>query len=740
LATAFPLVALPRLELRSDGEALYPEPSRVVQTAQADRNRFRDAEVVLVLLSARRGGESVFTPEGLAFLERLTEHLGTVPGVKSEEVLSIANAINVTGSASTVRLTRFLETLPSNQREASALRQRLQRDGVYEGFLFARDGRSAALLVPLTVGANRTAVVRRIGAALDTVETSGFVTRMTGPVVAEVLLGEEIFADLRRLVPAVVGIVAVSVYLCVGNPASVLITLVEMGLVLVWTLGAMAYARVPITLVTSILPVLLMAMAVTDVVHLMERLHAHSDASVHRSKAVLLALAQVGPAIGRTSITTALGFLSFLGTSVPPLRQFGIFAAFGLLMAMMFSLTLAPALYLTLPQALLHRWGRRSDAARGFEAWAAVHPGIGVTAAALILLVSLFGLLRLDVEDSWMAGFPPRSDVVVAGGILDEQYFGSYRAELVIETDQEGAFRSPAGIELVDSLSKALAAVPGVSTTRSLVDLARVGLRSLDPRRDLLELDGRATVQLFLLLEMAGLHSQLDRFVTASGRVARIQCFVRNASYARSKRLLDRIERVGALHVPGPYRYHVTGNLAVATEVVRSTVSNQILSLALSLASLVVFLAISFRSIRIAFLVMLPMAATTIVIFGAMGWLGITLGVATTMFAAIAEGEGVDFSIHVLSRHRDLARTLNPKEAMGESLRSVGTGLRWNAVALVAGCLVLCFSGIRPVRALGGLLAAGMAVSYLMVFLLLPTFVARWWPSSARTRVTPGPS
>jgi predicted RND superfamily exporter protein len=110
-------------------------------------------------------------------------------------------------------------------------------------------------------------------------------------------------------------------------------------------------------------------------------------------------------------------------------------------------------------------------------------------------------------------------------------------------------------------------------------------------------------------------------------------------------------------------------------------------------------------------------------VLGGMGYLGITLGVATTMFAALAEGEGVDFAIHIVSRHRDLARTRPPAEALRETLQGVGTAVRWNAAALVAGCLVLCLSEIRPVRTLGALLAAGMVVSYAMSFLMLPALL-----------------
>jgi predicted RND superfamily exporter protein len=172
-------------------------------------------------------------------------------------------------------------------------------------------------------------------------------------------------------------------------------------------------------------------------------------------------------------------------------------------------------------------------------------------------------------------------------------------------------------------------------------------------------------------------------------------------------------------------RLRATGDLAIATDVVRASVVNQVRSVALTLGGLGLFLAISYRSITLAGILLLPVAATTLIVFGAMGYLAIPLGVATSMFAVLAEGEGVDFSIHIGSRFLELRRDRPPEEAMNETLGSAGRAVRWNAVTLIAGLLVLLFSSLGPIRALGGLLVAGMAISYLMAIVLLPALLVK---------------
>ena len=194
-------------------------------------------------------------------------------------------------------------------------------------------------------------------------------------------------------------------------------------------------------------------------------------------------------------------------------------------------------------------------------------------------------------------------------------------------------------------------------------------------------------------------------------------------NYSTASRLIDRVEAMGRDLSRGSVKLRISGDLPIATEVVRATVSNQVRSVVLTLAGLGMFLAVSFRSLAVAGVLVLPVVTTTLVVFGGMGFFAIPIGVATGMFAALCEGEGIDFSIHFASRYRALRRELPHADAMREALAGVGSAIRWSGIALVAGCLSLCFSLLRPVRSLGALLAAGMAVSYLMTFLVLPALL-----------------
>src|SRR5439155_14659446 len=102
------------------------------------------------------------------------------------------------------------------------------------------------------------------------------------------------------------------------------------------------------------------------------------------------------------------------------------------------------------------------------------------------------------------------------------------------------------------------------------------------------------------------------------------------------------------------------------------------------------------------------------------------------------EGEGTNFAVHIVSRFRAERRSASAPRALHTALGLVGPAVRWNAVALVLGCAVLCWSSLRPVRSLGVLLAVGLSLSYLLTMLVLPALLLALDRFTARRGQMPG--
>ncbi len=737
---------LPKLELRTDGRTLYPSGNRVVQQSAADARTFREPDQIILLVSARPGGPPVASPVGLRFLREIDVHLRDLPVVDGDKVRSLASLLEPQAGLSALQRVRdFLVEVPASPAAVADFRARVRRHPLGEALFLSADGSAAAVYARLAEGVPRREAVEALEDWIRPRAGSGFELRLTGPVVAEVLLGRSVLRDLARTIPIMVVVMSLLLYGCLRTPGAVAAVMAEVLVVLVCVFGAMGHAGVPVTLVTTVLPVVVMALAVADEVHFLERLQACQAAEADTSPAgrrgaIAAALREMGRPMALTSLTTAAGFLAFPASDLEPLHDFGIFAAAGILLAMLSSFTLIPALVVSLPASWWRPARRRSATAAGplspFYAWVWRHESAAFALGAGLLAALLPGSLLLSVQDSWIGNFDRASDVATADRLYNSRFWGTYRFDVVLESREPRFFRRSEGVGLVSEVSRAAAAAPHaggvVSHLTALRVLAELTGRPAEvsrlPPEDLRTLMALATVLRSSL--------DLDQVLSRDARSARVRILVRDADYRRGTELREHLRRRLSPLVQGHgVTLHWSGDLPVALEVVRTILTNQLGSIGWSLAGIALILLVVLRRPVDVAVILAPILAAAGLVIGAVGYLGLPLGIASAMFLALSIGSGTDFSLHFFHAYREArAEGAEHAAAVGRSLSTAGRAVRWNALVLGLGFLVLTFSSLPPNRFLGLLLAAAMLAGYLMTVLLLPRLLRMRAPASGPHR------
>ncbi len=738
LATAAVAAGLSRLVVRVDGEALYPLGDATVARTLADRQRFDEPQQVILLAASRPGGTLLGSPSGLRWLAGLHAGLAKLPGV--DGVRSLANLVEPPAEAGLV-IRSFLDEIPDDPTAFAGLSARFDRFLPVRGLFLSPDGRLAPFYLYLAKGSDRPAVLRQLAEWLARQPPSPFTLRITGPVAAEAVLGEVVLRDLSRLVPLMIGAVALLLALSLRTPGGVLVPLAQVLATLVWTLGLMGWAGVPVTLVTTILPVLLMAMAMTDEVHLLERIHnrlAEAAADLGPRERLIrvtgYAFSDLLAPLVLTSLTTAFGFFSFAGSTLRPLRDFGLFAGTGLLLGMVFTFTLVPALIAVIPPAWNERRlarGRTGGAANPpaprWERFVAARARAFAAAGAVLLLAAVPGLFRLTVQDSWVDNFDPRSPLVTAERDFNRAFWGSYRLDVVFEADPH-RFWTPAGAALLEDLDRLARGAPHVGGALSPLLFLEGGARVLGQPLPLSNLPTLGVQRSAALIEILSHRLDLRQYLTEDAAAARTHLFVRNADFTRGRELRDYLTpRLAALSDRYSAGAHLSGDVPAGLAVVEAIVGNQLGSIGWTAALIAVTLLVAFRSLRWTAVVMAPVLAATLLLFGALGYARLPLGIATSMFAALTLGAGVDFALHYCYAYRRERRAGRGHDgAVLATLATAGRGVLWNALVLALGFLVLAFSALKPNASLGLLLAAAMAVSYGATVVFLPELLRRW--------------
>lgn len=735
LITGAAVAGLFRLELRTDGSTLYPTGDPVVARTIADNRRFRETDQVIVLVSARPGGPPVASPAGFVFLQKLGLQLQRLPEVDVLGVHSIANLVDPPEDLKELRIETFFESWRSGRRSFDAVLARIRELALAEGLFLARDGREAAVYVWLRPGAERRELIddlRRVAA----VRAQGpFTLRITGPAAAESELGDAVLRDLARLVPLTIAAFGLLLWLGLRSAGGLLLPMVQVVSTLVWTLGLMGWSGIPVTLVTTILPVVLIALSMTDEVHLLERIRDRlaADPAAGRRAAAEGAFADLTAPLALSSWINAAGFLSFLSATLEPLRQFGLFASFGILVAMLFTFSLVPALIALLPE----RWIERPRRKAGSRPWQeegflgpffARHARASALAGAAVVAAAVPGLFLLRVQDSWVDNFAPGSPLVRAERTFNRSFWGSYRYDLVF-AGPPGFFWTPAGARLLEEVHGLAREAPHVGGVFSVLPVFEKAAAARGDRLPVSALDAAEVNSVGALTEILRIRLQLGQLLSLDGGAARVRFFVRNADYARAQALAaDLRRRVPPLvaRAGTGVTFHDSGDVPVALQVVGSIVDNQLRSLGGSAALIALLLLAALRSWRLALIVMIPVLATNLLLFAGLGYAGIPLGIATSMFAALTLGAGIDFALHYLTAWRRERRAgLSHEEAVQATLRTAGRGLRWNAMVLAVGFAVLAVSAVKPNASLGLLLGVAMVLSYATTLIFLPELLRR---------------
>ncbi|MGD2115768.1 MAG: MMPL family transporter [Acidobacteriota bacterium] len=734
-------LGLPRLRLETDGRALLPPDHAALAVQQRMDARFTRSDFLVVGISA--GGEQgIFTARRLDLVSGLSRAIADVPGVEASELRSLSTEISPTWSERGLHLEPPLNGRLSGPSDVRRVRRIVETAPLIRRILVAEDGRGAAIYVPLEEGADRRRVVGRIedlladtAAGLPAPAASSEPDRvrfhLLGPAAAESLLGEHVLHDLSLLLPVALATVALLLWLWFRWLPAVFLGLGEAGAVVTWTLGAMGLADKGLSLVTVVMPVILVTYCVADTIHIVHRFRDRLDAPDGSTRPVRVALGEALDEVLRpvvlTSLTTAAGFFAFAVSPIPPLRDFGILSGFGVLSALAMSLFAVPAgILLADPSGASAKPRAPRSFLRGLAAVTGMtvrRPALTVAAGVVLSGVLAAGLPRVGIADSWIANFDPESPVVRSDRWFNEQFLGSNIVTVELEPATEGGVFDPAFLGSLAALQDRLADEPAVGGTISLADQMRAVADALEDEPRLPRSYGEAE-EWSLLLRFGGGEEMLVPYLDRERSGSNLWIFLNRADSKRTETVLSRL-RAGlraerdVLSVGG-----VSGDAYLGHVLVGLIATSQRSSLLTALAVTLCVVWLVLRSLRAALLVVLPVLLAVLWNFGYLGWIGLPLGVATSTFSVIALGIGIDFALHWHETLRLRRKAGAPwARAVAETAESAGGAILLNGVVLLCGFGILLVSAVPPNRHLAQLISINLLACLVATLFLLPALM-----------------
>lgn len=748
----------PRIDVRV--EKIFPEhdPDRAVY--ERFRQLFGSDDVTA--LCALELPVPALSRAGMERIEELTRLLGQEPLVDGRELVSLSSAPLVrVMDQDTLEVAPLFEPRRAAGWDEAAIGALVREHPLFARRLISDDGRMCAFWVPMTwmPAAQRTqerrgefvAALRRFfspeaqGGRLRADERA----HLEGFAVTNEAVYRLIQHDLARFYPLAWGAVLLGLALAFRHPAAAGLAVALMALAAAWTFGAMALLDCPVSFISTVIPVVLLVVCVSDAVHLVHGYRLRLGEGLEQPAAVRAAVHDVGPACLYTNVTSAAGFASLGWSDVEIVRELGLPLALGTLAAWLVTVLLLPPLLLWLPRLAPARVGPARGAAlfarlAGFvrrRAWAVL--------GAWLLLALLGGALLpwLSRESRLLEAFDEGHELIVTRRLFEARLGGVAPLELLIEGREPGRVLDPqvqrALLRLEEELRGPRFQELGLLHACSLADLIADAHWTFHERapalRGALPDTREAVAQLRFVYglgdrdptrDYASQRSLLDPTDVEGAdepRVLRLQMRVRNLWTSELRRLVAEVERAARAALPPDLELRTTGLALMSQAISRTLVWEMLQSLLSAAVSIGLLLVIALGSLRLGLLALVPNAIPILLVFAAMVVSGTALSLGTSVICTIMLGIVVDDTIHFLAAQRE-RRAHGDPDPVGSTLVETGAAIGVASGILLLGFLVLLCSAFPANRTFGALssvtvlfaVAAELTLTPALLYLLEP--------------------
>ncbi|MGR8931655.1 MAG: efflux RND transporter permease subunit [Gammaproteobacteria bacterium] len=736
-------VWLPQTKKDTSADAFIPPDHPALQLRDRTKRLFglEDPLVIAVVNNAEHG---VFNPHTLGLVKSLTEQIKKLPQFDPERITSIATENNIVGTTDGMLVKPFFDRPPADQDQADRIRAAVMDFPLYLGSLVARNGQGALIVTEMRDSKSAREAYDALMALTEQAPiTDSERLYVAGEGAVSGYMGAYIDADAARLNPIAALIISVVCLLAFRTWRGVLIPNLVVLATVASALGSMAAFGVSFFVITNALPVVLIGISVADSIHILSEYYQRMAENPGRDARTLVVDTMVAMwrPVTLTSLTTMAGFWGIgLASTMPPMRYFGLFAFVGVSVAWVYSLLVVPALM----SIFKPKPSRAYRAGQGADGFGKALTNLGevvvrfpksVIALTLIAAVTAgIAALRVELDQDRMQTFDPAEAISIADKVLNGLFDGSNYLDVLIETPSNEALFKTDNLRRIAELQRFVETLPHVGGSVSIVDYLKQMNRALhEGRREAYRLpeDANLIAQYFLLYSSSGNPDDFKEEVDYDYRLANVRVRLNDGRYSAKKAVVEATQDyIDTQFNTSGIKAELSGRVNVDYHWIERLGESHAVSVAISLALVWLMAGLSFRSATAGTLALLPVLVTILMIYAVMGFTGIWLSISTSMFASIAIGLGVDFSIHTLERLQNLIRLQGQsmEQAVANLYPATGRALFFNFASLALGFGVLTVSKVVVLQDFGLLVAVAIATSFFSSMTLLPALAKVFKP------------
>lgn len=672
---------------------------------------------------------ALFDPEKLEAIRATVKRLEDLPFVARTRSLFSVPHLRVVDDF--VHSDPFLEQTPATPEEAERIRVAALGSPFVRRNLLSEKGTAMTINVYLRHAGERPEFDAAAAAGIEKAiaPLAGKVDEVfqIGLPYVRTIVRDKVLQDQETILLLAVAVLLVTLVVSLRRFNGALIPLLTASLSIIWTLGFMGALGIPLNVMTAIVPVLLIIIGSTEDVHLVSEYYEGTIGGSGRRAAIARMARRMGLAVLLTFLTTYFGFLSIAVNPIEILREFGLVASTALFFNFAITIALVPA--------FLRLFGDRHPASRSGKK-RLVHDAMarGITRIVLekrrwiilitvsAVVVCVYGALSLRVNNNIFDYFDEGSPVRQRSEILHEELSGLKTFSIVVNGRIDGTFQRVRYLDELQEIQHYLADSKDFDFSVSLADyLALINSAMNEMTEPELPEDDDVLREITIFVP----HRNVKEHVSADYSRASIVVRHNLASSYDLKRALQKLQEFMQVHTDEDLDVRITGESILTSRAADRMASGQGKSLILMLLVIFTVISLLFVNIRVGLLAILPNVFPVVVLFGVMGYAGISLDTGTAMVSAIALGICVDNTMHFMVRYnRELKGSRSEDAAIAATLRHEVTPIAATSLALALGLGTMAFSSFTPVAYFGMLSGMVMLFAFYADFFITPILLS----------------
>ena len=739
-----------QIQLSYELAKILPKTDERFQLYEGFKKKYGEDGAVMVIAVEN---DQIFSPEEFKAWRELSSVVKKQPGIKN--VLSLATLPELYLDSTEKKFkTRLLldSTAVLNEENLNRLKTQLGNLPIYKNFLYTEDLKTHLLLITLDQKVindkGRINLVKNIKALGEQYQAKmKHTVHMTGMPFIRTEYTSQVTKELSLFLGLAILVTSLILLFFFRSLQVVFFANIVVLVGIVASLATIVFFGFKITLLSGLIPPLIVVIGIPNVIFLLNKYHETYLAGKSKEESLIESASKVGRTLFLANLTTSIGFGVFAFTGSALLVEFGVVAALNVMITFFISLVLIPIFFsfLAPPQKkdLAHFESVRVNKfLNRVDVWVLHHRKFIYGFISIVLVISIYGLTKIQAVGYIVDDLPRDNAIYTDLKFVEERFKGVMPFEINIDAFEKGRALTPELLAKIKRTEKLIAKYPeftqGLSILTATKYLYQV-YRGGDPKYFTLPgIDELAKLKDFQS-SLNGKNNLFSGFLDKDQRFTRVSFQMQDAGTVRTRALFDEIQpkidsifrtdiETGELMAKGDkrgYQADVTGNSVIYAFQTEYLQVNLIESTITAIVLICILMALLFRSWKMVLISTLPSLIPLIITAGLMGYFGIALKPSTILIFSIAFGISSDGTIYFLTRYKEEwgKNNKNIQKAVQTTILKTGVSMFYTAMILFFGFFIFTASTFKGTQALGILVSVTLLMAMICNLILLPAFL-----------------